>query len=105
MARSILPIQLCGLSFPMLGRPSMQLCSCAWRLTLEVSPMDAWGAIAGNVKCLLPPRQSRGISFVSLDRRCRDYPRCTERVARAIGKSFAQYVEKGASWPVRFLTD
>jgi len=28
--------------------------------------MGAWGATAGNVKRLLPPRQSRGISFVSL---------------------------------------
>ena len=29
--------------------------------------MGAWGATAGNVKRLLPPRQSRGISFVSLE--------------------------------------
>jgi hypothetical protein len=28
--------------------------------------MGACGATAGNVKRLLPPRQSRGISFVSL---------------------------------------
>src|SRR5215467_7257721 len=45
----------------------MNLCSCAWRLTLAVSSMGAWGATAGNVKRLLPPRQSRGISFVSLE--------------------------------------
>ena len=44
----------------------MGLCACAWRLTLEVSSMGAWGATAGNVKLLLPPRQSRGISFASL---------------------------------------
>jgi hypothetical protein len=44
----------------------MELCLCAWRLTLKVSSMDACGATAGNVKRLLPPRQSRGISFVSL---------------------------------------
>ena len=47
-------------------RPSMGLCACAWRLTLEVSSIGAWGATAGNVKLLLPPRQSRGISFASL---------------------------------------
>src|SRR6516225_5061263 len=45
----------------------MGLCACAWRLTLEVSSMGAWGATAGNVKLLLPPRQSRGISFASLE--------------------------------------
>jgi hypothetical protein len=28
--------------------------------------MGAWGPTEGNVKRLLPPRQSRGISFVSL---------------------------------------
>jgi hypothetical protein len=44
----------------------MGLCACVWRLTLEVSSMGAWGATAGNVKLLLPPRQSRGISFASL---------------------------------------
>ena len=44
----------------------MGLCACAWRLTLEVSSMGAWGATAGDVKLLLPPRQSRGISFASL---------------------------------------
>jgi hypothetical protein len=30
--------------------------------------MGAWRATAGNVKLLLPPRQSRGISFASLAR-------------------------------------
>jgi hypothetical protein len=29
--------------------------------------MGAWGATAGDVKRLLPPRQSRGISSVSLE--------------------------------------
>jgi hypothetical protein len=47
----------------------MELCLCAWRLTLEGSATGACGATAGNVKRLLPPRQSRGISFVSLGSR------------------------------------
>jgi len=36
---------------------------CAWRLTFEVSSVEAWGVTAGTVKLLLPPRQSRGISL------------------------------------------
>ena len=65
--RTILRIKLRGLGFPCArGRPSMELCLCAWRLTFEGSSMGACGATAGNVKRLLPPRQSRGISFVSL---------------------------------------
>jgi hypothetical protein len=38
--------------------------SCASRLAFKVSFVRAWGAIAGTVKLLLPPRQSRGISLV-----------------------------------------
>jgi hypothetical protein len=38
--------------------------SCASRLAFKVSSVGAWGAIAGIVKLLLPPRQSRGISLV-----------------------------------------
>jgi hypothetical protein len=34
--------------------------SCASRLAFKVSLVRAWGAIAGTVKLLLPPRQSRG---------------------------------------------
>ena len=49
----------------------MGLCVCAWRLTLKVSSMGACGATAGNVKLLLPPRQSRGISLASLGFVCR----------------------------------
>src|SRR5580658_7036729 len=41
---------------------SMELPSCAWRLTLRVSSVDAWGTTAGIVKLLLPPRQSRANS-------------------------------------------
>ena len=41
---------------------SMELPSCAWRLTFRVSSVDAWGTTAGIVKLLLPPRQSRGNS-------------------------------------------
>src|SRR6516165_9859727 len=59
-------------------RPSMGLCACAWRLTPEVSSMGAWRATAGNVKLLLPPRQSRGISFASLGGR-RDLDRRDKR--------------------------
>jgi hypothetical protein len=33
------------------------------RLAFKVSSARAWGAIAGIVKLLLPPRQSRGISL------------------------------------------
>jgi hypothetical protein len=36
---------------------SMELPSCAWRLTFSVSAVDAWGTTAGIVKLLLPPRQ------------------------------------------------
>jgi hypothetical protein len=45
--------------------PSTEFRSCAWRLAFEVSSVGAWGAIAGTVKLLLPPRQSRGNSHVS----------------------------------------
>ena len=48
-------------------RPSGELRSRAWRLAFRASSVGDGGATAGNVKLLLPPRQSRGISFVSLD--------------------------------------
>jgi hypothetical protein len=41
-----------------------QIRSCALRLAFKVSSVGAWGATAGTVKLLLPPRQSRGISLV-----------------------------------------
>jgi len=44
-------------------RSSMEFRSRAWRLTFGASSVDAWGAIAGIVKLLLPPRQSRGVSL------------------------------------------
>ena len=47
-------------------RPSGELRSRAWRLAFRASSVGDGGATAGNVKLLLPPRQSRGISFVSL---------------------------------------
>ena len=48
-------------------RPSGELRSRAWRLAFRASSVGDGGATAGNVKLLLPPRQSRGISFVSLE--------------------------------------
>jgi hypothetical protein len=50
----------CGLSFR--TRPSVEFLSCAWLLTLELrrgAPL--------NVKLLLPPRQSRGVSRLRLE--------------------------------------
>jgi hypothetical protein len=42
----------------------VELRSRAWRPAFTASSVV--GATAGNVKLWLPPRQSRGISFVSL---------------------------------------
>jgi hypothetical protein len=69
--RLVYGVAFCGFNsvaqaFPCARGPSMELCLYAWRPTLEGSSMGACGATAGNVKRLLPPRQSRGISFVSL---------------------------------------
>src|SRR5262249_39645027 len=47
------------------------LLSCAWRLTRRVSTMDT----SGDVKLLLPPRQSRGNSLKGLAKsKHRPYP-------------------------------
>ena len=68
----------------------MELCLCAWRLALEGSSMGACGAPAGNVKRLLPPRQSRGISFVSLaDHLDRTIERHQTGLDRELGLTFA----------------
>jgi hypothetical protein len=52
----------------------------------KFSSMGAWGATAGNVKLLLPPRQSRGISFASLGAPARDL------LAEYIGRSVQQQI-------------
>jgi hypothetical protein len=63
-SRSTIPLSVCTArgSGPEL-RSSMEFRSRAWRLTFGASSVDASGAIAGIVKLLLPPRQSRGVSL------------------------------------------
>ena len=62
-------------------RPSGELRSRAWRLAFRASSVGDGGATAGNVKLLLPPRQSRGISFVSLGT-------CARAGSRKVGTGF-----------------
>jgi len=61
---TFLRIQLYGIGFPMRPRSSVNG-TLFVRLATYAGSFRRW-APAGNVKRLLPPRQSRGIPFVSL---------------------------------------